>query len=338
VWFVIKGGTVPRQPAPSAAESLSKRGGSHGGVVNWKSRYCQLVGSTLYYSADPSKPHEAKGHIKLIGVCARKADVEVMKENAICLFWPEQPTLTFYLQAPSKAAQAHWIGILRQAAVPSDASVSELSDAELRHRCVSCLSVREEEEGEKGAAPSTRDELGDALHASSREPLATALIAHLSGNDRRALADAFSEAALLARAVDRDSDGGPGQAMKGTSLLGGAAGPSVRSSAFEPPPRPISASVIEGAGHISRKLGGGLREVTALGGKVQNKMRQVVSLEKRRFQQDGFDLDLTYITPRIIAMGFPSAGLEGTYRNPVDEVARFLGRFHPNSVRMGQWK
>lgn len=32
-------------------------------------------------------------------------------------------------------------------------------------------------------------------------------------------------------------------------------------------------------------------------------IRSVVSQKKRRFRQGEYDLDLTYITPRIIAMG-----------------------------------
>ena len=63
-------------------------------------------------------------------------------------------------------------------------------------------------------------------------------------------------------------------------------------------------------------------------------MRSLVSQKKIRFQQDGFDLDLTYITPRIIAMGFPSHGRESYFRNPIDEVERFFEQRHAKRFRI----
>lgn len=68
---------------------------------------------------------------------------------------------------------------------------------------------------------------------------------------------------------------------------------------------------------------------------VSNKIRALVSLNKKRFQQDGFDLDLTYITPRLIAMGYPAAsGFEGAYRNSADDVYRFFQERHAGHFRL----
>jgi hypothetical protein len=50
--------------------------------------------------------------------------------------------------------------------------------------------------------------------------------------------------------------------------------------------------------------------------------------KKNRYHDDRYDLDLTYITPRIIAMSFPASGLEATYRNSVEDVGAFLTERH----------
>lgn len=61
---------------------------------------------------------------------------------------------------------------------------------------------------------------------------------------------------------------------------------------------------------------------------IKRAIRQKVSQNKRRYQQDGVDLDLTYVTRNIIAMSFPSTGLMSWYRNPIREVKAFLDQHH----------
>lgn len=58
------------------------------------------------------------------------------------------------------------------------------------------------------------------------------------------------------------------------------------------------------------------------------KVRGLVSKKKFRYQEDGYDLDMTYITERVIAMGYPSEGREAKYRNPMKDVQRFFEDKH----------
>uniref|UniRef100_T1J3Y5 Phosphatidylinositol-3,4,5-trisphosphate 3-phosphatase n=1 Tax=Strigamia maritima TaxID=126957 RepID=T1J3Y5_STRMM len=67
---------------------------------------------------------------------------------------------------------------------------------------------------------------------------------------------------------------------------------------------------------------------------VEKGARHMVSQNKRRYQEDGFDLDLTYVTDRVIAMSFPSAGKMSCYRNPIKEVARFFNTKHPDHYKV----
>eukprot|EP00005_Dracoamoeba_jomungandri_P001451 CAMPEP_0174256726 /NCGR_PEP_ID=MMETSP0439-20130205/5930_1 /TAXON_ID=0 /ORGANISM="Stereomyxa ramosa, Strain Chinc5" /LENGTH=1000 /DNA_ID=CAMNT_0015339463 /DNA_START=275 /DNA_END=3277 /DNA_ORIENTATION=- len=63
-------------------------------------------------------------------------------------------------------------------------------------------------------------------------------------------------------------------------------------------------------------------------------IRGLVSKKKIRYMDNSFDLDLTYITDRIIAMGYPSEKIEGLYRNPFHEVVRFFETFHKGHYKI----
>ena len=59
-----------------------------------------------------------------------------------------------------------------------------------------------------------------------------------------------------------------------------------------------------------------------------NLFKRLVSKKKRRIRTDQFDLDMAYITERIIGMGFPATGCETLYRNSLTDLRGFLDRYH----------
>ena len=68
--------------------------------------------------------------------------------------------------------------------------------------------------------------------------------------------------------------------------------------------------------------------------KTANIMKRLVSKQKRRYQDEKFDLDMSYITDRVIAMGFPSIGCETVYRNSLTDVIEFFHTYHNDRVKV----
>ena len=58
--------------------------------------------------------------------------------------------------------------------------------------------------------------------------------------------------------------------------------------------------------------------------------------KKRRYEKDGYDLDLTYMGPsaRILTHGYPAIGIEHIYRNPRYELKRFLEEYHAKNYKV----
>lgn len=63
-------------------------------------------------------------------------------------------------------------------------------------------------------------------------------------------------------------------------------------------------------------------------------LKRLVSKKKKRYEDKNFDLDMTYVTKRVIAMGFPSIGCEAVYRNSLIDVTNLFRIKHNNNVKI----
>ena len=63
-------------------------------------------------------------------------------------------------------------------------------------------------------------------------------------------------------------------------------------------------------------------------------IRKKLMLKTNRYKDKEYDLDLTYITPRIIAMSYPAKGFEQIYKNPRSKVSKFFLEKHSNSYQI----
>ena len=65
-----------------------------------------------------------------------------------------------------------------------------------------------------------------------------------------------------------------------------------------------------------------------------NWLRSKVSGHRNRYKCKDYNLDVTYITDRVLAMSFPASGMESMYRNHINTVAQFLEQKHPEQYKV----
>jgi protein-tyrosine phosphatase len=60
------------------------------------------------------------------------------------------------------------------------------------------------------------------------------------------------------------------------------------------------------------------------------KIRSAVSQDRHRYKDGKYDLDLSYITDRLIAMAIPASGIATAWRNTATQVSKMLNERHPD--------
>ncbi|XP_073824463.1 phosphatase and tensin-like protein isoform X2 [Musca autumnalis] len=67
---------------------------------------------------------------------------------------------------------------------------------------------------------------------------------------------------------------------------------------------------------------------------MTNVLRNVVSKQRIRYKEKGFNLDLAYVCDNIIAMGYPAEKYESMYRNRLEDVQKFLEENHRDHYKI----
>lgn len=63
-------------------------------------------------------------------------------------------------------------------------------------------------------------------------------------------------------------------------------------------------------------------------------IRNLVSKKRRRMLVGGYDLDMSYITDRVLAMSFPAERMRAVYRNPLWQVQSVLDMRHQGHYKV----
>ncbi|CAA7055435.1 unnamed protein product [Microthlaspi erraticum] len=63
-------------------------------------------------------------------------------------------------------------------------------------------------------------------------------------------------------------------------------------------------------------------------------LRNLVSKKRRRLIIGGYDLDMSYISDRLLAMSFPAERMRAVYRNPLWQVKSVLDMRHPDHYKV----
>lgn len=63
-------------------------------------------------------------------------------------------------------------------------------------------------------------------------------------------------------------------------------------------------------------------------------LRNLVSKQRRRMLVAGYDLDMSYITDRVLAMSFPAERMRAMYRNPLWQVQSVLEMRHQEHYKV----